>query len=45
VAEDMYEFITAFMSSHPQYAKLQFFVTGESYVRRLNITLGWIELF
>jgi carboxypeptidase C (cathepsin A) len=31
VAEDMYEFLQAFYKQYPQYQKLDFFVTGESY--------------
>jgi cathepsin A (carboxypeptidase C) len=31
VAEDMYEFLQSFIVQFPQYAKLPFFVTGESY--------------
>jgi serine carboxypeptidase-like clade 4 len=31
VAEDMWEFLQAFMAQFPQYATLDFFVTGESY--------------
>jgi len=31
VAEDMYEFLQTFMTQFPQYSKLPFWVTGESY--------------
>uniref|UniRef100_A0A0D6QRX7 Carboxypeptidase n=1 Tax=Araucaria cunninghamii TaxID=56994 RepID=A0A0D6QRX7_ARACU len=31
VSNDMYDFLQAFMKAHPQYAKNDFFITGESY--------------
>jgi len=40
VAEDMYEFVSQFMASHPQYAKLPFYVTGESYAGHYIPAIG-----
>lgn len=38
LAEDAYWAIQALLKYYPQYAKLPFYITGESYVRPLSLS-------
>lgn len=41
VAEDMYHFVQEFLKAHPEYAKLELFVFGESYGGKCLISLSF----